>query len=409
MTDHYLKGKIGDNEIRISALCAMTYLYFCRYDLIAFARVFSITTIVAAMCVAGFVVLFTIYTFTDKRNISWDGILIIALAAAFFIITYKLHPEYRYRYLDLEHNGRHSAKTVFSFGSPLFFYYLVRLFKNEEEKMFALLKAVAFSTMCLDIWTLFDRSSADKDYSMGFGYQMEMAAIIFLAVYLYEKKNLYLVFSIAAMMLGVLYGSRACIIGYAVFVVLYFVWDNSITKQKGTIVVLGISAAVIYESKFVVKLIYDFFNSMGLYSRTLYYIARGDILEPDTARQDSIWPSMIVHIKELTPFKMYGAFGDRNLLEDRWVYPHNIFLEVMLTFGLILGSAFFIWMFWQFILVICKNKEIDGLFVIMFGSFSICRLFFSSTIWEEPHFWAFIAMLINCGYKRRMMRYYDDN
>jgi hypothetical protein len=29
---------------------------------------------------------------------------------------------------------------------------------------------------------------------------------------------------------------------------------------------------------------------------------------------------------------------------------------------------------------------------------------FSSTFWQEPYFWAFIAMLVNCSLQRRMAR-----
>lgn len=404
--DHYLRGKIGDLEIKISALCAMTYIYICRYAFLVFARKFSISQIVAGACICGFAVFFTLFTLADRKNICWDGILVVILVAAFFGITIMVHPEYSKRFLDELHNGRHSAKAVFTYGSPIYCYYLFRLFKNEKEKLYSLFKVVGFSIVAFSIWAMYDRS---EDYSMGFGYQMELAAIIFVAVYLYEKKTAYLIFSLAVMALGVLYGSRACIVGYAVFIALYFLWDGSFDRRKGVLVAIGLVAAFIYKSQPIIKMLYDLFASMGLKSRTLYFIAEGDILATDTARQDWIWPTLTGTLKEMSPFKMYGAFGERPLLDDKWVYAHNIFLEVFISFGFILGSAFFIWVFVQLVQVIRKNKDLDGLFAILLGSFALCRMLFSSSIWEEQLFWAFIAMLINCAQNRREQRYDDDN
>jgi O-antigen ligase len=97
------------------------------------------------------------------------------------------------------------------------------------------------------------------------------------------------------------------------------------------------------------------------------------------------------------------------VLPSRWPYAHNFVLEILLTFGKALGGLFLIWMLVQFIKVIMYHKDENGLLTIAFGSFALCRLMFSSTFWQEPYFWAFLAMLVNCSLQRRRARKYSQD
>ena len=397
--DRYIRLKIGNRKTDISLLCVIGYLYICRSSFLVFARQFSITAIFSGVILVGFFLTLIVYTLPDYRNICWDGILLVILAALFFYITLQIHPEYAYRYEDALHDGRNGARKIFNFGSGIYFYYIIRLFKNDEQKLFNMYKAVAFTILFFDIWAMFNRNA---EYNMTFGYQMEMAAILFIMQYLRErKKKGYLLLSFFTILQGILFGSRACIIGYVVFIVLYFFWEGHINRRQVLLMALGVIAAVAYSSQTVMTMIYNLFASMGFHSRTLYYIAVGDVLAVDQARQKYIWPVLMEALKNMPLFKMFGAFGDRYLLPTRWVYAHNFLFEILLTFGFIIGGVFLIWMLLQFIQVIRKNKDVDGIIAIVFGSFALCRLFFSSSFWVEPYFWGFIAMLVNCAAKRK--------
>jgi hypothetical protein len=347
----------------------------------------------------GFFLTLIVYTLSDYRNICWDGILLVILAALFFYITLQVHPEYAGRYEDALHDGRNGARVIFNYGSGIYFYYIIRLFKNDEQKLFNMYKAVAFTILFFDIWAMFNR---DVEYKMTFGYQMEMAAILFIMQYLMErKKKGFLILSLFTILLGILYGSRACIIGYVIFIVLYFLWEGHINKRQVFLMALFVIAAIAYSSQTIMTLVYNLFASMGFHSRTLYYIAAGDILSVDQMRQNLIWPVLMDELKNMPLFKMYGAFGDRYLMPTRWVYAHNFLFEILLSFGYIIGGAFLLWMLFQFIQTIRKNKDLNGLMTIVFGSFALCRLFFSSSFWMEPYFWGFLAMLVNCAAKRK--------
>lgn len=84
-------------------------------------------------------------------------------------------------------------------------------------------------------------------------------------------------------------------------------------------------------------------------------------------------------------------------MNPHYPYAHNIVYEMLMTFGKFFGSIILIIIVIGFILACVRNRSYGGLMVLIFGSFSICRLMISSSFWNEPYFWAFLAAMINCG------------
>lgn len=400
--DIYIRIKSSNRDIKISSLCLILFAYLTRRPFLTFGKFFNITSIIAGLALILFLASLLIYTIGTK-NICWDGILLILLAAGFFSITYLLHPEYHDRFIDVYNDGTYSAKAVFALWAGIYCYYIFRLFNNNEEKLFETLKAVAYIILFFEIWGFADYNE-EYGYDMGFGYRMEMAAIIFLAQYLHNGKSVkYLLLSLLCMVFVVLYGSRASIIGYGVFILVYFIWSKQINRRIVLLSILCIVAGVLASSNSFILLLYNKFSSIGITSRTLYRIATGTVSK-STARTERIWPVLIEALKNMPLYKMYGAFGDRTLLEARYPYAHNFILEILMTFGWIIGLAILIWMAATFIKIIKKDKGISGLITIIVGCFSLCRLFFSSSFWNEQYFWAFIAMLVNYSVINRRQR-----
>jgi O-antigen ligase len=324
--------------------------------------------------------------------------------ALFFYVTYLVHPEYHNRFVDIYKEGAHSAKVVFTMWAGIYCYYIFRLFKNEDEKLFSTLKALAIVILLFEIWGFADHNEG-YGYDMGFGYRMEMAAIIFLAQYLNNKRNTrYLVLSLACMAFAILYGSRASIVGYGVFILVYFIWSKQINRRMVFLSVLVIITGVLATSQSFIMYIYNMFSGLGIESRTLYKIAVLGNISASTSRTERIWPVLIEALKEMPIYEMYGAFGDRTLLAARYPYAHNFILEILMTFGWIVGLAILVWIFVMFIKVIKNDKGLSGLITIIVGCFALCRLFFSSSFWVEPYFWALLAMLVNYSQNNRRNR-----
>jgi len=399
--DSYIGVKVESGKKNISVICAIAFLYFTRYSFLSFATTFSISTaLVGGSMMILFLALLFYYTLSNPSRIPWDGVLIVFLILLFFQITILIHPEYQYRFDDAYHDGRFSAQKIFQFGAGLYTYFLIRLFRRSKGKLYKLFSVIAYVILFFDIWVAFIGRS--EEYSMSFGYQMALAAIIFLARYLEEsKQKIHLLLSLFCIGMGVLYGSRACVITYVLFAVVYMLWKGKFEWKHLLIGALGLMAAISINSTAIMKIVYKAAASIGFQSRTLYMLSVGDIMGTDSSRQVRLWPVLIEQLKNMPFYKGMWAYGDRTLFPTYYGYCHNFILEILVTFGILVGGAFLLWMFIGFIRTIRHNKDTNGLMTVVFGCFALAKLSFSNTFWQEPYFWTFIAMLVNCAAQRR--------
>ena len=98
------------------------------------------------------------------------------------------------------------------------------------------------------------------------------------------------------------------------------------------------------------------------------------------------------------PFYGYGVYGERNIVYNlgiRWGYSHNIFLELLVSFGWLIGSIIIIVMVIGIVhfFVKVKNKDERLLFVI-FLTLSF-ELLLSNTLWLHVAPWALMALYVN--------------
>ena len=188
LDEYIIISDTGSRNEKISLMCLFTFIYFSRYSLLSFARSFSVSTaLVGGLTLLLFAVSLILYTAGGLDHISFDGIVLIACAWLFFAVTLRLHPEYQARYLDVLHEGRFGAKAVFTYGAGIYTYYLVRLFRRDGSKLYRVFRVIAYVILLFDIWSMFFNRT--EEYKMGFGYQMEMAAILFLCMYFFEDRN----------------------------------------------------------------------------------------------------------------------------------------------------------------------------------------------------------------------------
>ena len=396
------RTSFGEGYKQFSLLSLITILYMCRSSCTNFAKAIGVsTTITAGLILTSAFCIIILYSLLNLKEIRVDGIVLVLLCAALFAITIRIHPEYSARFEDVYNDGRFSARSIFNFGAGIYTYYIFRMFGTDIDLIYDTYKPIPYIVFFLNLPTMLFGTS---EYAMDFGYQMELAAIVFLAQYLHEggKKKVKLAFSCLAMLFGVLYGARASILGYLVFIVCYLIWKKKVTIGRLALVVLAIIGAVVYNSHFLMMGVYNFFSSIGLSSRTLYLIATGDILASDYARQERIWPVLIKKLSESTLFKMYGAYGDRYYLNSHYPYAHNIALEILMTFGKFFGWIILVLILFNFVRTCARNKTTGGILTLALGCFSLCRLMVSSSFWIEPYFWVFLAMMVNCAelYKR---------
>jgi hypothetical protein len=332
-------------------------------------------------------------------KMSIDTVGIIMLVICFFTITYIIHPEYKNYFNGSYHTDSECdiMRTIFGLSSPLFFYWLIREC-NDFSKLWNTLKVSAIISLVLDLLSM---SASGIEYEMSYGYRLEFSSIILLANFLSQKKRkYYLLMSLLGMLIAILRGSRGCIIGYVVFTVMYEIFiEGKLTLKKVLVFATGCLGYYTVTSPSIMMLIYNFISSFGISSRTLYFLATEGIFDLSVSSlngRNRLYTSLIETIKESGLFTWYGAYGDRVLLNGTYAYAHNIILEMLITFGKFFGILICIGYIYMLIKnLLAQENRIGKIILLIFSSFSICRLFISSSFWYEPIFWGSIAIMLS--------------
>ena len=94
----------------------------------------------------------------------------------------------------------------------------------------------------------------------------------------------------------------------------------------------------------------------------------------------------------------YGLYGDRGITEGR--YAHNFFLEIMVQYGLLVGSAIVIYIV---ILILAgfftKDRDKKILFIAFFSASVIKLMMSSSYLSKEPALYSMFGICISCYFK----------
>lgn len=353
-----------------------------------------------------YVPVFLLCVYKPRKYIKPDVVLLYVGIALFFYITLIIHPEYEY-YYKREIYG--IWPHVFIPYRGIYAYLFIRL-ANSAEKIIKYMKIsgwLMFLDFGYQIITALRRgywygvAGNDQDakmpYSVSFGYEVLPFALVFLYGALKHRKPVDIlgtVISIAMILAG---GSRGPIFCIALFLVLYVMVELKETRHKG-LIITGIASAgaivfLLYEK--ILLFVAELVSKFGLSSRFITSLVEGEIAD-DNGRQ-GIWEAAINMIAE-NPFG-YGAYGTRHVIYYKIVagYPHNIILEILVEFGVIIGGLLicvFIWNILRILFTKSRNNWIQAFLPFLCTT---SALMLSLTYWSVPSFWATLAIGVNCA------------
>ena len=120
----------------------------------------------------------------------------------------------------------------------------------------------------------------------------------------------------------------------------------------------------------------------------------------------SIIYEYLIQSLERDPISGIGMRGDRALLEglnlgeSNVAYAHNVFLEILLTFGMLIGSIIILFLMYLFIWKLLLKQmdcKIKGLLLSLF-TVSFLQLMTSRTFLTETNFYILIFILVNISF-----------
>lgn len=328
----------------------------------------------------------------------WILLLCISL---FFGITYLLHPEYKYWY---ERDVFGVMPYVLRPDNGLFIYLAIRLVNDPDRIqkdvrisgwiMFVFFARQLLQALLRGYWpdTSNTGSEIKMSYSLSFGYDVLLFALMFLFAALNDHKKTDIAaacISIAMILLG---GSRGPILDIGIFVVLYVysrIMDSPKKYKIITLIVIG-GSILMMTYKRILLFAAVTLDKMGISSRFITMMVEGDVSN-DNGREE-IWNTAIGMIRQ-KPLG-WGAMGTRHVIGNIIFvgHPHQVFLELLVDFGVIFGSALILLLIIGSARIIL-NKDLGkwhGIYIVFFAR--ACQLLMSLTFWHSIGLWSLLAI-----------------
>lgn len=217
---------------------------------------------------------------------------------------------------------------------------------------------------------------------------------------LYSKKNrnkgIYILRIISLIFIAIS-GCRGALLTTIIFYFLYFLLSKMTFKKIIKILLMFIGLFIIVLNlNVIVQKSYYYLKEIGFKSRTLELYL--DVSVEQGLSHYSDRANLQIPLIEKLNIVGYGLFGDR-VISYTHQYAHNLFLELLIEFGIPIGSILCIILLILIInstIKLYKTTEMNRRILICVAlSFICCKYMFSASYLHLPEFWFFLALLIS--------------
>lgn len=232
----------------------------------------------------------------------------------------------------------------------------------------------------------------EYSYDMSLGYVMVFSVLVLMAQFTVDTKIYNIALAGCLSVFILLVGSRGPFICIIAFIMIELLLSPRYSKKtKTVIIILVVSAAVVLWINMdkILSYIYQISVSLGFDSRSVLLLIQGEALSHDSGR--NVLNEYYMELINRKPILGYGVMGG-------WVsddmYPHNIILELTLSFGYPLGGFLLIALLLILVSAIRKkNDKYNNALIVLFVSYCM-YLFVSNTYLKVWQFFVCIALCI---------------
>lgn len=304
------------------------------------------------------------------------------------------------------------VKTALLNGG-IFAYPAIRLQKTPEQlfrnlKAAILIRGVYYVYMVLEpirtgYWQYEQFGVVKRSEShMGWSYGMLMVIAVLSIMAIHEKKKIYFV-PVGLGLIGILlYGSRGSIVCYAIGAALFILFGERkrLEPKKVVIILLAVFFVAFVFSDPGARTVEMLAQRTGIKSRfitTYLNMMQGDkSLDSESNGRDKIW-KLVLELIRKKPLG-YGPMGHRNAIYQigiKWGYSHNLFLDWLAEYGVVIGGGLIIALF-AVIIRLFRNclGFTERMMIIVFITLS-CEMLFSTLYWIHFGIWAILALYFN--------------
>ena len=350
---------------------ALTFLCICeksivRYFLLAFSYIPIVGNFSSFLLPAAYIVLFIIYVFTKSpkvRFLEFVVPLFLVMSIILALIFYRENDKYIF-----------DINIINGWILPCFKFYFVAVVLTADKKTVEICSVASCVGILVEaafvLFYMIPRGLLDTD-EMSRAYNILPNVLLVLFYALYSKR----VFAWVSLFVGVFYilsmGTRGPVIIFLAYVALKTLTAQWRKKGGMIVAVIGLILLVAFFSS---DLYMSFLNnirhllkSIGVSTRVIDLTIEGTVVS-HTSGRDKLFSIAWQKLLE-RPLLGYGIFGEWQFMN--W-NAHNMYLELLLHYGFIVGGAIIIWMVFISLRAYfkCKNVLLKELILIW-----ICLVF----------------------------------
>lgn len=274
------------------------------------------------------------------------------------------------------------------FALPLLLIFLLDINLEKFTKIFYGYNIV--NTVLYLLLLIINPNKLIEDY-MTFGFYAIYSLIYVIIYAYYHKHHKIMIGGILAIPIIIINGNRGTILIAAVAIIAMIFMNVKELKKKIIFITVIIVLACNMNSlaKFALNFIVEDLGVNSYSINSLYSTLDSDEVESIMGGRYNIYQEATAELNE----HFLLGMGIGNFQEKYGHYPHNLFLDVYSTFGIIMGSIFL-----AYIIVIGvklyklsnDNMEIRILFIFMLAN--IMKLMLSKTFIYDPTIWLYISL-----------------
>ena len=232
----------------------------------------------------------------------------------------------------------------------------------------------------------------DPKYDMTSGYLLLLPLLVFTLSFIERQKIKDFIVSVFSVLFILLYGSRGPLLCWIFLIIISLLCLNSIKPMRrfalvfiGCIVTLSLVVGYEY-FLYILKDVSEFFD---VNSRSISLLLNGEVVGHSSGR--SVLLGYFIEKIKLSPVIGYGAFG---AWPSPGEYPHNIFVELIVSFGIPLGVTLILGILFIVIRGVLVSDMYTQKLIILFLSMSV-SLLVSGSFLTNWHFYVCIALCIS--------------
>ncbi len=336
------------------------------------------------LCVT-YLVLFILYILLNAKN-KTIAFVVLGVTLVLFILSFVRNNILSFVESDFMYTLFICLPTLFVFCSGV----------NEKTyKYITILSYVSglFFVLLLTVDSFFVKVINSLDYQL-----ISYVLIVPILLCIQIKKNAFnCVLLFAMLFYMVFYGGRGplvCIFGYLVYYLVLRTKKKPILKA----IVLVFSILVLLNYKNIMLFIATEAEKIGLEGGLLMSLKYGDLFSNHGRDEIYSFSLDLINLKWLFG---YGVYADRiELMAIGRSYPHNVFLELAIQYGIPFASiivAIIVIAFLRNTFTLVKDKQdiYIKIFELLFFSNGFAILLFSSSYLISPAFFALSGIIIN--------------